>query len=78
MVPGFTALDKEDQAQLKTIFKPKKVKKEVKVKAEVKAEPVEESKLEKALKRQNKLLWSIKDKLKEWLVISSHYCWLAI
>ena len=74
MIPGFSALDKADQAQIRVLLKPKKVSKtknepKVKVEMETKAEtkPTAENKQEKALKDQNKNLWSIKDQLKSQL-----------
>ena len=65
MMPGFTTLEKDHQAAVSKMLKPKKAKKESKtekIEAEVKKE--NEDPLEKALRKQNKALWSVKDKLK--------------
>lgn len=59
MMTGFTGLDKAAQDQVRKLLKPKKgATKEVPIKAEVKAEPKDQN-----LKKQNRLLWAIKDKL---------------
>ena len=71
MLPGFTTLEKDHQATVTKMLKgkkPKKESKDVKIEADVKKE--NEDPLEKALRKQNKALWNIKDKLKAEITTS--------
>lgn len=72
MISGFAGLDKDAQDQVRKLLKPKKskVKAEKGVKAEVKIEPKEADPDQAALKKQNKLLWAIKDKIDAQLTAS--------